>query len=109
MGAGFSVTPPALQAGSENVAGLQSRCLAVGEDAVQALTAMAGAAGHPGLESALSGAAGRGNSAFTGMWAAYGHCSQGLAGSAQTYASNENALANRIGTMYHSAFLNGQG
>jgi uncharacterized protein YukE len=109
MGAGFSVTPSALQAGSQDVASLQGRCMAVGQDAVGALTAMAGTAGHPGLESALTGAAGRGNKAFTGMWAAYGHCSQGLATSAQTYSSNESALANRIGTVYRTAFLNGMG
>lgn len=93
MGAGFSVRTGPLAAGSQDVAELQGRCLAIAEDAVAALAAMAGSAGHPGLASALSGAAKRGNGAFAGMWAAYRHASQSLAATAATYDRAEQANA----------------
>jgi hypothetical protein len=59
---GFSVRTSQLHAGSEEVAGLQSCCQAVGQDAVVAMTAMVNLAGHAGLASALSSAAERGTS-----------------------------------------------
>lgn len=89
MGTGFTVRTGPLAAGSQDVAGLQSRCLAIAEDAVAALAAMAGSAGHPDLVSALGGAAKRGNGAFAGMWSAYRHASQSLAATAATYDQAE--------------------
>jgi len=91
VGSGFTVRTGALVSGSQDIAGLQGRCLAIAEDAVASLAAMAGSAGHPGLASALSGAAERGNGAFAGMWAAYGHASQSLAATAANYDGAEQA------------------
>jgi hypothetical protein len=111
VGQGFTVKPSALQSGSEGATGLQEYCLAVAQDAVETLGAMAGSAGHADLASALTDAAGRGDKAFTGMVAAYGHCSQSLAASAQTYTSAENAntaAAKGIGDQ-DIPFLNGIG
>jgi hypothetical protein len=90
---GFSVRPGELRAGSLDVADLQGRCQVLAEYVVATLSAMAGSAGHPGLASALTGAAGRGNRAFAGMLAAYGHASDGLAASAQNYSSTDQAIA----------------
>ena len=95
MGQQLPVTPLVLQTGSQDVAGLQQTCRAIAEDVVSSLTSMAGAAGHPGLSSALTGAAGHGSHAYTTMWAAYGHASQGLAGSAQVYFSADDTVASK--------------
>ena len=95
MGTGFTVRTGPLTAGSRDVAELQGRCLAIAEDAVAALAAMAGSAGHPSLVSALGDAAKRGNGAFAGMWAAYRHTSQSLAATAATYDRAEQANAAR--------------
>lgn len=93
MGQGFTVRTSELQAGSQDMAALQGRCQLIAEYVEATLTAMAGSAGHADLASALTGAAGRGNRAFTGMWAAYGHASNGLAASAQNYANTEQVNA----------------
>ena len=95
MSTGFTVRTGLLTAGSRDVAELQGRCLAIAEDAVAALAAMAGSAGHPSLVSALGDAAKRGNGAFAGMWAAYRHTSQSLAATAATYDRAEQANAAR--------------
>jgi hypothetical protein len=95
VGQGFSVRTDELRAGSQDMAALQGRCQIIAQYVVATLTAMAGSAGHPGLASALTGAAGRGNRAFAGMLAAYGHASNGLAASAQNYADADQANAGR--------------
>jgi hypothetical protein len=56
---------------------------------------MAGAVGHPGLASALTGAAGQGSLAFARMGAAFRHASDGPAVSAKAYADTEQGLAAR--------------
>jgi hypothetical protein len=91
VGSGFTVRTGALVSGSQDIAGLQGRCLAIAEDAVASLAAMADSAGHPSLSSALSGAAERGNGAFAGMWAAFGHASRSLAATATNYDGAEQA------------------
>jgi hypothetical protein len=96
VGQGFSVRPGQLLAGSQNVAALQGRCQLIADYVVETLTAMAGSAGHAGLASALTGAAGRGDRAFTGMCAAYGHASNGLAASGQNYAGADQAAAGAV-------------
>jgi hypothetical protein len=93
---GFSVRPGGLSAGSQDMGSLQGRCQLIAEYVVATLASMAGSAGHAGLASALKGAAGRGNKAYTGMWAAYGQASQGLAASANTYSSAEQAIADQV-------------
>jgi len=67
MARGLSFAADKLKSASQDVAELQQYCLAMAEDAVAALAGMAGCAGHPGLSSALRGAAGRGNESFTGI------------------------------------------
>ena len=49
MGQGFSVNARKLAAGSQDVTGLLGRCEAIAADAVQAIVAMGGTAGHAGL------------------------------------------------------------
>lgn len=93
------------------MAGLQGYCQAIAEDAVAALSSMAGSAGHAGLTSALKEASAKSNQSYTGMWAAYGHASQGMAASAQHYASadNKNATAAKGVLGQDIPFLNGIG
>jgi hypothetical protein len=100
MGQGFSVSPSKLQAGSHDVAGLQDIWNGLASNAVQALASMAGSAGDAGLASALTGAAGHGDKAFTGLSAAYGHVSSNLTSTAATYSSSDQksaAIVNAIG------------
>lgn len=111
MGQGFTVKASVLQSRSQDASGLQEYCQAVAVDAVETLAGMASSAGHPGLTSALTDAAGRGNKAFSGMLAAYGHAAKGLAASGQTYANADQANAARakgIGVQ-DEPFLNGIG
>jgi hypothetical protein len=95
MGHGFSVDMAKLRAGSHEVTGLQSRCVTIAKDAVDALAGMAGSAGHGGLESALTGAAGQGITTFFLMGAVYQHVGVGLEASSQTYSSTEQAITAR--------------
>lgn len=88
---GFSVDANQLQSGSQQVATLQQNCQAIAANALAALAGMAGEVSHPGLASALNEATVRGNKAFTGMWAAYGHVCQGLAASGANYDGAEQA------------------
>jgi uncharacterized protein YukE len=97
MSQGFSVTPFVLQVGSQDVASLQDTCQAIAQDVAGTLTAMADSAGHQGLSAALTRAAGQGNRAFTTMWAAYGHTSQGLASSAQNYLNADQSVVSSLG------------
>jgi hypothetical protein len=99
VGSGFTVRTGALVSGSQDIAGLRDRCLAIAEDAVASMAAMADLVGHPSLASALSGAAERGNGAFAGMWAAYGHSSQSLAATAANYDGAEQANVARSGEL----------
>jgi hypothetical protein len=93
---GFSARPSGLQAGSQDVAALQSRCQAIAQYIVVTLQAMAGASGHTGLAAAFNDAAGKGGRGYTGAWAAYGHASQGLAASAKNYSDAEQAIISQI-------------
>jgi hypothetical protein len=108
---GFTVKPSTLQTQSEGASGLQVYCQAVAVDAVQSLADMASSAGHPGLASALKDAAGRGDTVFTGMVAAYGHTSKSLAASGQYYASADQTNATRAKGVPDQGipFLNGIG
>jgi hypothetical protein len=89
----LTVKPDSLAAGSQDVTDLQGRCLAIAEDAVASMAAMADSAGHPDLASALTGAAHQGSGMFAGMWSAYGHASTSLWNSAATYAGADDAVA----------------
>jgi hypothetical protein len=100
VGQGFSVSAARLQAGSQEVSNLQSRCDVIAGDAVDTLAGMAASAGHPALASALSGAAGQGVRAFFTMGAAYGHVSSSLAASAANYTSADQAIAARAGLIF---------
>ncbi len=99
MGQGFSVNASELSAGSQDVTGLQGRCQSIAGDTVDALAGMAGSAGHAGLASALTGAAGQGFRSFVEMGLVYGHVSDSLTASAETYATTERALAARAGAI----------
>jgi len=111
MGQGFTVKPSVLQSNGQGATDLQEYCQAVAVDAVETLAGMASSAGHPGLASALTEAAGRGDKAFSGMLAAYGHAATGLAASGQTYANADQANAARTKgvTSQDLPFLNGVG
>ena len=111
MAPGLSFDAKTLQAKSSEALSLQQYCLAVGMDSVEALASMASSAGHPGLTSALTDATGRGNKAFTGMIAAYGHAYQGLVGTAQILGETEQSNAAMVGGASNQEipFLNGSG
>ena len=96
MGQGFSVNAPRLGEGSGDITGLLHRCEAVASDATQAIVAMRGAAGHPGLASALGGAAEAGARTFLDLGAAYRHVAAGLTTTASTYGRAEQDLVRRI-------------
>jgi tetrahydromethanopterin S-methyltransferase subunit H len=102
VGQGFSVRASKLQAGSQDVAELQGIWQVLADNAVTAMGAMAGAAGHAGLTSALSEAAGKGNKSFTGLWAAYGHVSSSLTSCAVTYTKADQAAAAAAGALQRS-------
>jgi hypothetical protein len=87
------------------MSGLQQTCQKIAQDVVDALTDMAGAAGHAGLRGALTGAAGRGSNAYTAMSAALGHTSDGLASSAQTYLSADQKSASQASAVARSLFI----
>ena len=107
MSQGFTVRPSGLQAGSQDVAAMQSRCQGIAQYIVMTLQAMAGAAGHAGLAAAFSDAAGKGGRGYTGAWAAYGHASQGLAASAKNYLHAEQAVISQIPTAAPGSFRGG--
>jgi hypothetical protein len=94
--AGLSVTTAALRAGSGDVTKLYSRCGMVGGDAVRALAGMAGNAGHPAMESALSQAATKGSMIYVAAGEVYEHISQGLSGSAGTFDSTEQGITQMV-------------
>jgi hypothetical protein len=96
VASGFSVKPSRLQSGSQEMASLQGTSAGIADDVFSTLSAMAGAAGHPGLAAALQGAAGTGNQACSGMCEAYGHLWQGLAGSSQIYAGTDLVIAQKV-------------
>jgi len=95
VGQGFSVNARKLAAGSQDVTGLLGRCEAIAADAVQAIAAMGGAAGHAGLAAALGDAAEQGTKAFLDLGSAYQHVAGGLTSAAGTYAQTEQDLVNR--------------
>ena len=95
MGKGFSVRPGTLAAGSQQVSDLVDRCGTIASDAVQALAAMEGSAGHQPLASALGGAAGTSTRSFLDIGAVYQHVSQSLSASAGTYTSTEQGLISK--------------
>jgi hypothetical protein len=99
MSQGFSVNPAKLQAGSQEVGELLERCQAIAAGAIAALSGMADSAGHLGLASALTGAAGQGARTFFGIGSVYQHVSGGLDASADTYASTEQAIAAKARTI----------
>ncbi|HUA27745.1 MAG TPA: hypothetical protein VMC03_02585 [Streptosporangiaceae bacterium] len=107
MGAGFSVRPSGLSAGGQDMGDLQARCQLIAQYVVATLTSMSGSAGHAGLAAALKGAAGRTDTVYTGMWAAYGHTSQSLAASADTYSSADQAIANQIRALIRGGWRGG--
>ena len=95
MGQGFSVNAAKLADGSQDITGLLDRCEAIAADAVQAIAAMGGTAGHGGLASALSGAADQGTKTFLDLGAAYRHVAGGLTAAAGTYTQTEQDLVTR--------------
>ena len=95
MGQGFSVNARKLAEGSQDITGLLGRCEAIAADAVQAIAAMGGAAGHAGLASALRGAAEQGTKAFLDLGSAYRHVAGGLTAAAGTYTQTEQDLVSR--------------
>jgi hypothetical protein len=100
MGQGFSVNAAKLQESSGQVSGLQVRCEVIAGDAADTLTDMAGSAGHAGLASALSGAAGQGIKAFLVLGAAYGHVSSSLSASATNYAKADQGITGQVGLLF---------
>ena len=100
VGQGFSVNAAKLQAGSGQVSGLQDRCEVIAGDATDTLTGMAGSAGHAGLASALSDAAGRGIKVFLVLGAAYGHVSSGLSASATNYTKTDQGITGQVGLIF---------
>jgi hypothetical protein len=104
VGGGFSVDAGKLSAGSQDMNGLRDRCETIAGDAVGALSGMAGAAGHPGLASALSGAAGDGARTFFMIGSAYGHAGTSLTTTAQNYTnSNQSVIGNLNGFLHLEA------
>src|ERR1700733_3153915 len=97
---GFSVNAAKLQESSGQVSGLQVRCEVIAGDAADTLTDMAGSAGHAGLASALSGAAGQGIKAFLVLGAAYGHVSSSLSASATNYAKTDQGITGQVGLLF---------
>ena len=95
MGQGFSVNARKLADGSQDVSGLLGRCEAIAADAVQAIVAMGGTAGHAGLAAALDGAAEQGTKAFLDLGNAYRHVASGLTTTASTYTQTEQDLVSR--------------
>jgi hypothetical protein len=100
VGQGFSVNAAKLQESSGQVSGLQVRCEVIAGDAADTLTDMAGSAGHAGLASALSGAAGQGIKAFLVLGAAYGHVSSSLSASATNYAKTDQGITGQVGLLF---------
>jgi hypothetical protein len=93
VGQGFSVRASKLQVGSQDVADLQGSWQVLADSAVTAMDAMAGSVGHADLAAALSQTAGKGNKAFTDLWAAYGHVCDGLTSCAANYTKADQAIA----------------
>jgi hypothetical protein len=100
VGQGFSVSAARLQAGSQEVGGLLGRCEVIAGDAVDALAGMAGSAGHPGLASALTGAAAQGTRTFQAMSVVYQHVSTSLVTSSDAYTGTERAIADRATAIF---------
>lgn len=93
---GFTVQASELAAGSKEVARQKDGCVSAASSATGALSEMAGAAGHPGLAGALTGAAQTGFKAFLDASAAYGHVAEALSNSASAYASTDEAITAKV-------------
>jgi hypothetical protein len=100
VGQEFSVSPGNLRAGSQDVSELLNRGLLIAQDAVEALAGMAGATGHVGLASALTGAAGQGARTFWVVGTAYQHVSASLITASETYSNAERSIAARAAAIF---------
>jgi hypothetical protein len=97
MAGGFTVRASELAAGSGQVTAQQNRWDQVASAVVEAIAQMAGAAGHPGLTSALVGASETGTETFLVAQGLYAHVSQGLEQSAANYNQTEQGIISRLG------------
>jgi hypothetical protein len=100
VGQGFTVNAAKLQAGSQKVASLQSRCQVIAGDTADTLTSLAGSAGHAELATALAEAAGQGMRMFFAMGAAYEHVTSSLTASAANYSDTEQAIAAKADSIF---------
>lgn len=107
MGQGFSVSPTELHAGSHHVAEIREIWREVAGNAVEALASMAGSVGDADLASALTAAAGRGNTAFTGLLAAYDHVSSSLASNAANYTHSDQKTVRNLSPFLSPGFRGG--
>jgi catalase (peroxidase I) len=88
-----------LTAGSKQVSELQSECEQIAGSVVEALTALAVAAGDVGVESAARNAGVSALKQFLNANAGYQHTVQNLSNTAATYAKAENEATSAVNGM----------
>ena len=96
MGTGFTVRAGQLAAGRGQVTAQERRCEQVATAVVETIAQMAGAAGHPGLASALAGASETGTETFVVTGALYAHVARSLEQSAASYDRTEQAIIRQL-------------
>lgn len=89
---GFTVKTSELRSGTGDVTAMRDDCAAIATDVIAALIGMAGLAGHAGVESALSAAAGQGEGTYSGAVQVYQRISSALPASADAYDGAEQAI-----------------
>jgi hypothetical protein len=95
-GSGYTVQPSVLTAGSAQVSELQSECEQIAGSVTEAFSALAAAAGDPGVESAARNAGVSALKQFLNANAGYQHTAQELSSTATTYANAENDAVSAV-------------
>jgi hypothetical protein len=96
MAEGFTARADMLTAGSRRVTEQGQHCEEVATAVVEMTAGMAGAAGHPGLASALAGASETGTETFAVTGALYAHVAEGLRQNAASYDRAEQSIIEQL-------------
>jgi hypothetical protein len=96
MAGGFTARADVLAAGSGRVTAQASHCEELATAVVETIAQMGGAAGHPGLTSALAEASEVSTETFLVTGGLFAHVAQGLEKSAGNYGDAEQTIIARL-------------
>lgn len=95
-GSGYTVRTDELESGSRQVSGLVGECKQITDLVTAAASALAAAAGHPGVESAALGLGTSALRQYVGAGTGIKNTAEQLSASAEAYAKAENDSASSV-------------